>query len=89
MTYTYSKYDFDDTPFRYSEFLEKPNVKRFYNAMLRMIKEHLNSNTRINPITVRFEYWIYRIDKNNKVTVTCWIDNKRRRINRELKILYK
>lgn len=74
--------------FNYKEFLRKPNIKSKYNSMLYFIKSILdNPNITHRPLSGRCEYWIYRIDKNNKVACNNWVDGKRRSINRDIKKL--
>jgi hypothetical protein len=76
--------------FNYKEFLQKPSIKSKYNSMLEFINNTLNNpNITHRPLTYRYEYWLYTINKNNKVYCNNWVDGKRRSINRELKMLCK
>ena len=66
-------------------YYDEPLVKHFYKQLLHEINDDLHSPYRKHPISVEFEYWRYRIDKNNKVKIKSWLDGKWRRVNKELK----
>jgi hypothetical protein len=56
-----------------------------YEQLLSQISDQLNCPYRKHPISGKFEYWCYRIDKDNKVKIKSWFDKNWKRINKELK----
>lgn len=72
----------------YKKWLEQPSIKSKYNSMLKSIKDIINNpNITYRPLKYKYEYWLFTINKNNKVSCNNWVDYKKRSINRELKRL--
>jgi hypothetical protein len=56
-----------------------------YEQLLFAISKRINSTYKTDPISGKYKYWRYKIDKNNKVKIKSLLTGEWKRVNKELK----